>query len=460
MSEFHSDSKIVDIEQHLQKLYILINKFRWLIDIYISDFFTEKLCERVNKSWWATLTSLKSEELLSLLSDGQWKSSKVWPLGLLAYRRAIHSLSLKRYIPESVKFKDGQYLNLNQIFRKHVKPKKQHEIHSAAKLINDISQNVGSNSLIDFGGGQGHLSRLLSYQYGLNAITIDACSDHQVKNEIFDREIERVLRNDVNVQRCHVIETIQTDTIPNQFIDKINQTTINQKDKNHQLLKNLDQNEQLDKKFTFITLHGCGNLIPTILRLYSNCTSAVGLVNVSCCYMKMDELTSFPLSSFLRSKSDSNLSWEAKELACHFIDSYMEKLMENHPNLKSHCYRAAMQEVLKEKDETFCNSTIKLKVKNIYEMNFTTYAEKVLEKLKFSPGLTEYQEERSKERLLKWFDVVVLYVLRLAIAPVIESVILLDRLLFLKEQGFKSYIQPIFDPSVSPRNFALISEKI
>lgn len=35
----------------------------------------------------------------------------------------------------------------------------------------------------------------------------------------------------------------------------------------------------------------------------------------------------------------------------------------------------------------------------------------------------------------RWKDVVVVFMLRLAIAPCVESVILLDRLLYLREQG-------------------------
>jgi len=37
--------------------------------------------------------------------------------------------------------------------------------------------------------------------------------------------------------------------------------------------------------------------------------------------------------------------------------------------------------------------------------------------------------------LARWKDVVIIFMLRLAIAPCVESVILLDRLLYLREQG-------------------------
>ncbi|XP_027171260.1 protein RRNAD1 isoform X2 [Coffea eugenioides] len=51
--------------------------------------------------------------------------------------------------------------------------------------------------------------------------------------------------------------------------------------------------------------------------------------------------------------------------------------------------------------------------------------------------------------------------LRAALGPVLETIILLDRLLFLQEQGsiVEAVMLPIFDPVLSPRNVALIAKK-
>ncbi len=56
-------------------------------------------------------------------------------------------------------------------------------------------------------------------------------------------------------------------------------------------------------------------------------------------------------------------------------------------------------------------------------------------KLGLEPSLTEAQQRRAGERLSQWKDVVAFYTLRLALAPVVETVILLDRLLYVREQG-------------------------
>lgn len=53
----------------------------------------------------------------------------------------------------------------------------------------------------------------------------------------------------------------------------------------------------------------------------------------------------------------------------------------------------------------------------------------------------------------------IMYTLRLSIAPLIETIILLDRCEYLKENGLEYVILPLFDPAFSPRNNVLISFK-
>lgn len=51
--------------------------------------------------------------------------------------------------------------------------------------------------------------------------------------------------------------------------------------------------------------------------------------------------------------------------------------------------------------------------------------------------------------------------LRAALGPLLETFILLDRLLFLQEAGnsIEAMMLPIFDPELSPRNVAIIAKK-
>lgn len=55
--------------------------------------------------------------------------------------------------------------------------------------------------------------------------------------------------------------------------------------------------------------------------------------------------------------------------------------------------------------------------------------------------------------------VCVLLLLRALLAPVVESFILLDRWLYLKEQQTIPFLIPLFDEGLSPRNVAVVAFK-
>lgn len=51
--------------------------------------------------------------------------------------------------------------------------------------------------------------------------------------------------------------------------------------------------------------------------------------------------------------------------------------------------------------------------------------------------------------------------LRAALGPLVETYILLDRFLFLQEQGnsLEALLFPLFDPTISPRNVVIVARK-
>lgn len=55
--------------------------------------------------------------------------------------------------------------------------------------------------------------------------------------------------------------------------------------------------------------------------------------------------------------------------------------------------------------------------------------------------------------------VVAFFSLALLLAPLVETLILLDRLLYVQEQGFYAELLPIFSPALSPRNLVLVATK-
>jgi hypothetical protein len=93
-------------------------------------------------------------------------------------------------------------------------------------------------------------------------------------------------------------------------------------------------------------------------------------------------------------------------------------------------------------------------VRNITARSFAEYVRIATAGLdvEFSEG--ELQAVESK--LGDWWRVVCFYSLRLMLATVVETAVLLDRLLYLRENGCASTLAAVFDSRISPRNFAVI----
>ena len=177
--------------------------------------------------------------------------------------------------------------------------------------------------------------------------------------------------------------------------------------------------------------------------------------------------STFPLSNYLLSSrfqnqnTNTSLSYLTKELSCHAIETYVKRLETDEENskLKVHCYRAVLELLIQEKEPRLKHSALK-SVPKCHTLTFQEYAVKATKELDITFDFNDNDLlERIDLHMEEWWNVVVYYSLRLLFAPVIETAILLDRCLFLLEQGHNSCVVPIFDPLLSPRNHVLLSVK-
>ena len=95
---------------------------------------------------------------------------------------------------EELSSKGKQHKNLQHVFRKHVKPKKQHEIARLGSLVKSISESTNITQIVDVGSGVGHLSRLLAYAHNLKTVSIDAKDNFVESAQIFDDQLVQQLK--------------------------------------------------------------------------------------------------------------------------------------------------------------------------------------------------------------------------------------------------------------------------
>lgn len=94
----------------------------------------------------------------------------------------------------------------------------------------------------------------------------------------------------------------------------------------------LSAHEQLDllplpntmKNYGLIGLHPCGNLGPLLLNHFVNCEAVKFICVVGCCYMKL-ESRGYPMSEYVKTL-DCRLSYVSREIACHAIECYVDRL--------------------------------------------------------------------------------------------------------------------------------------
>ncbi|XP_053440831.1 probable methyltransferase-like protein 25 isoform X2 [Nycticebus coucang] len=206
----------------------------------------------------------------------------------------------------------------------------------------------------------------------------------------------------------------------------------------HDIIKDLED-------CLMVGLHTCGDLAPNTLRIFTSKSEIKGVCSVGCCYHLLSEeyetqtkectqeKWGFPMCHYLKEEK-----WccgrNARMSACLALERVA--VGQGLPT-ESLFYRAVLQDIIKD-----CYGVTKCDqhVGKIYSKcsSFLDYVRKSLMKL---------QLDESK--------------LKVVLAPCIETLILLDRLCYLKEQEDIAWsaLVKLFDPVKSPRCYAVIALK-
>ncbi|XP_004243992.3 uncharacterized protein [Solanum lycopersicum] len=275
-----------------------------------------------------------------------------------------------------------------------------------------------------------------------------------------------------------------------------------------------------DSTLVIAGLHACGDLSVTMLRTFLECDKAKAVISVGCCYnllseeaiCEADSCCGFPVSQGVKS-AGVILAKSARDLACQSADRW-RGLGENAGlhNFELHAFRAAFQIFLfrhypsillesptigrqgkalrRQQNQRILESNLhhggssesgepRESVAFLHEYSsiqssnsesnavdrcslFAKFCESGLGRLHL-PHLADtaysaiWRESESYAELIGPY-----WSLRAALGPVLETLILLDRLLLLQEYGsdLEASLLPIFNPVLSPRNMAIIARKI
>ena len=105
--DMNLEEKKFGVQSWLKASVAIIEKYKWLIDIYVLDFFVDNHWSILSDNWkdlidfltpehLAFLIDLENDQIEDAKSENVVTLTKVWPLELLALKASIKTYSLKR----------------------------------------------------------------------------------------------------------------------------------------------------------------------------------------------------------------------------------------------------------------------------------------------------------------------------------------------------------------------------
>lgn len=246
-------------------------------------------------------------------------------------------------------------------------------------------------------------------------------------------------------------------------------------------------------------LHTCGNLAPSCLRMFQKCAQIEAVCNIGCCYNNLDEQFThpadaklpqkryrvyegktipidptptatdnaertygFPMSQYLIGCGYA-LGRNARMLAVQPIQRVIDTPGSPHQHL---FYRALLEVLIVNEYPNLKNAVHVGRIKKCTSfLEYVRKCSKRMDLLNFDHFSDEkiialYESHRSQIEFLNAF-----YLMRLSLAPIVEAIILLDRLLYLKElavddaQETSIRLIKFFDSILSPRCYGIVGLK-
>jgi hypothetical protein len=305
-------------------------------------------------------------------------------------------------------------------------PKKQHEIKKLAPHLNHLYKKHQIKNILDIGGGIGLLAQSLNNSYDLCVTSVDM--NPQLQKTGFERH-EKNAKNVLNKVQYKKILVSQNE----EFINLMGPHTMT------------------------VGLHTCGKLALDLIKVSSK-EKVPALVNFGCCYHTLIQVDLQNISNFSVQDSSPPL-WMNKfalTLACRAHKKMGDK--DYDLKLKVKLFRYAIHILLHDhygikEIITLGNSSPKL-----YDESFGTYALEQFKRIKLSPRHTKSELDdffHNEDLKILIQRMLAAGLIRNALGRVMELYLVLDRAIYLEEQGYEVLVQEFFDEELSPRNIGI-----
>ncbi len=307
-----------------------------------------------------------------------------------------------------------------------VRGKKRHEIETLAPVLKELKETNKITKVIDIGGGQGHLGRVISKHFGIPTLSID-------------RDPNLLALGHKNVTRLQH-RTLPLGAAPIEFLE----FTLGQD----------AAPKCFDKEALVLGLHTCGDLAYHLMH-HAHQANCQGILSFGCCYNKM-ALDKDGYSKL--GPSDLKFDQHTLTLATRGHKSTSFDAFEFKLKVKRHRYSLHLFHYYQRDQKRFY--PMGETAPRHYQGAFSEYAKERLEAYNIQATSEELDEFYELEWVKEKFSKMLLAnLIRWQFGRALELVILLDRCLKLERQGYQVELASYFDELKSPRNLGILALK-
>jgi len=374
-----------------------------------------------NTEWMRQLASLNEEELWQV--DCHASYSVLKESEFAKWIETIQELSI---IEQSQKNKTTDLPDW--AFNK-VKGKKRHEILILAEVFKKIQDAKPFSHLVDIGGGVGHLARIMAHYKGIECISLDINEEFQ---KFGTKRMEKYPRPS-GAKEVSFITHDFTEELEGDLTKKI-----------------------FSKDSFSLGLHTCGPLA----NRHIDCAiknETRGLLNFGCCYNRLDPKTDINLSSHAQGNGLTGLNHFSFTLATRGHSSMNFEDFKHKRRVKN--YRYALHLFLHDEMGIKGLTPVGDSHQRDYWASFSSYAQKKLDgkEIKYDWSSDQFDEFYSSKETQETLDkLFYANIIRWQLGRILELYILLDRVLYIQEQGKTPQLLKFFDEELSPRNIGVL----
>ncbi|KAJ2661791.1 hypothetical protein IWW48_002185 [Coemansia sp. RSA 1200] len=489
------------IEQYAGELMATFNKHAAFPKINIVEFFVSRQWDRVPEEWRRFFDSPQFDisSLIPMASRGVAPEGA--PVSLREYVDAAFKLRLPRDPVPSQDTADQS--EIIKYFLDGMGEKKRKEVVELSQLIDGVARETGSKLVVDVGAGQGYLSRVLAYSSSLSkhsVLAVDFSEGQKRGAEALHQSMAKKLRS----RKARAEGYEWKDELRARLDHRILRVDMDNTGEVVSAAQAACQSKG-ETRWMLCGLHACGNLSSAILKTFAE-SDAAAVVLVPCCYNHISEAVpegkasnqtaptvGFPLSQgvlrsahlgidALKSACQASGRWETdaagalgafkrgyhRALLHYLMVTYGQLSVEDsvpvvgkvtNNDLKAVIARGVVAAPSSGSGE----ADIDTEAGTEAGREFAVYALAALEKMKHAwrPTVAQCVEcQRSMDHGLQ--QIAAVWTLKAITGPLVESLLIVDRALYLRECcGAGGIVRAfaLFDVVDSPRNLVLVAQR-